>query len=185
MMAITPSQTVGPFFSIGLIDRRWAAGIDEVVPGPRIRIAGRVLDQDGAPVVDALLEAWQADAAGVYRHPSSRPPRRNDRFTGFARVGTDAEGRYAFATIRPGAVRQPEGGLHAPHINLGVFARGLLRRLHTRIYFPDEPLNDGDPVLVLVPAARRATLIAAPTDAGSYAFDLRLSGDGETVFFEC
>jgi protocatechuate 3,4-dioxygenase, alpha subunit len=184
-MAITPSQTVGPFFSFGLIDPRWAAGIDDAVPGAPIRIAGRVLDQDGAPVLDAMLEAWQADAEGIYRHASSGPMQRNDRFTGFTRVGTDGQGRYTFATIRPGAVRQPEGGLHAPHINLGVFARGLLKRLHTRIYFPDEPLNDGDPVLVLVPAARRATLIAAPMDAGSYAFDLRLSGDGETVFFEC
>jgi protocatechuate 3,4-dioxygenase alpha subunit len=184
-MPITPSQTVGPFFAFGLIDPRWTAGIDDALPGPRIRIAGRVLDQDGAPVADAMIEAWQADAGGLYRHPLSAPPRHNDRFTGFTRVGTDAAGRFAFATIRPGAVRQPEGALHAPHINLGVFARGLLKRLHTRIYFPDEPLNDRDPVLALVPAARRATLIAAPAGAASFAFDLRLSGEGETVFLEC
>jgi protocatechuate 3,4-dioxygenase alpha subunit len=185
MTPITPSQTVGPFFSFGLVDPRWAASVDETVPGPRIRIAGRVLDRGGAPVVDAMIEAWQADAGGLYGCPSGAPRQRNDRFTGFTRVGTDAEGRFAFETIRPGAVRQPEGGLHAPHINLGVFARGLLKRLHTRIYFPDEPLNDGDPVLALVPASRRATLIAARQDGACFAFDLRLSGKGETVFFEC
>ena len=184
-MPITPSQTVGPFFSLGLLGPRWAVGIDETVPGPRIHIDGRVLDQDGEPVIDALIEAWQADAQGRYRRLGSASPQHNDRFTGFIRIGTDAGGRFTFETIRPGAVRQADGMLHAPHVNLGIFARGLLKRLHTRLYFPDEPLNQTDPVLALVPAARRSTLIATAAGPGGFAFDLRLSGNGETVFFEC
>ena len=186
-MKLTPSQTVGPYYFLGLIDARWAPAIDPATPGERIRIEGRVFDGEGAPVIDAMLESWQADAAGIYRHPRTMAGHSlaNDDFTGFQRLSTDAEGRFGWETIMPGAVTQPDGNLHAPHINLGIFGRGLLNRLHTRIYFPGEALNESDPVLALVPAERRPTLIARPTGAGSYGLDIRLRGPDETVFFAC
>lgn len=168
-MIVTPSQTVGPYFKIGLIDEHWT----RMVPaneGPRITVAGTVFDADGKPVPDAMIEIWQPD--------------RN----AFGRFGTDpASGSFAFETILPGSLRQPDGSVHAGHLNVGVFARGLLKRLHTRIYFEGEPPNDSDPILRLVPADRRSTLIASPTDAARtrFAFDVRLSGPGETVFFDC
>jgi len=186
-MELTPSQTVGPFYGLGLIDARWAPAIEAATPGERIRIEGRVLDGDGAPVIDGMLESWQADAGGIYRHPRTTAGQAlaNGGFTGFRRISTTAEGRFGWETIMPGAVAQPDGSRHAPHINLGVFARGLLNRLHTRIYFPGEALNESDPVLALVPPARRPCLIARPIGPGSYGFDIRLRGPGETVFFTC
>jgi len=186
-MELTPSKTVGPFYGLGLIDARWAPAIEAATPGERIRIEGRVLDGDGAPVIDGMLESWQADAGGIYRHPRTTAGHAlaNDGFTGFRRISTTAEGRFGWETIMPGAVAQPDGSRHAPHINLGVFARGLLNRLHTRIYFPGEALNESDPVLALVPPARRPGLIARPIGPGSYGFDIRLRGPGETVFFTC
>lgn len=186
-MELTPSQTVGPFYHLGLIDARWAPAIEAATPGQRIRIQGCVLDGDGAPVIDGMLESWQADAGGIYRHPKATAghPLPNDGFTGFQRISTDADGIFGWETIMPGAVAQPDGSRHAPHINLGIFARGLLNRLHTRIYFPGEALNGSDPVLALVPAERRPGLIARPMGPGSYGFDIRLRGPGETVFFTC
>ena len=186
-MDLTPSQTVGPFYGLGLIDARWAPAIEAATPGQRIRIQGRVLDGDGTPVIDAMLESWQADAGGIYRHPRTMAghPLPNDGFTGFHRISSGAEGIFGWDTIMPGAVAQPDGSRHAPHINLGIFARGLLDRLHTRIYFAGETLNGSDPVLALVPAERRPGLIAGPTGPGSYSFDIRLRGPGETVFFTC
>lgn len=187
---ITPFQTIGPFFSYCLTPEpgglRGITGADLVTPdmaGTRITIAGRVLDGDGAPLSDAVLEIWQADGDGRYPEPG-----RDDDFRGFGRCETDAQGGYAFTTVKPGRVQVgplPGGASQAPHVAMSVFARGLLVRLATRIYFADEDGNAADPVLALVPAERRATLIAARRpEAGVYRFDVRLQGDGETVFFE-
>ena len=190
---ITPSQTVGPFFAYALTPTgRYAiadlAGNDLVTDdaaGARIRIEGRIVDGDGAPVTDAMIEVWQADGEG--RFAGHDPALSNARFKGFGRCETDAEGRYSFRTVKPGAVPGPNGAVQAPHVDVGVFARGLLRRLFTRIYFEDEAGNAGDPVLALVPSEARATLIARREDGGAepvYRFDVRLQGEGETVFFE-
>ncbi len=150
MAGITPSQTVGPFFAPALTPGKeypWhqPIGNDLITPdasGERIRIEGRVLDGDGAPVSDAMIEIWQADAAGRYAHPADKQ-RPNAKFTGFGRAGTDAEGRFSFRTIKPGAVAGPDGKPQAPHILVAVFARGLPRHAYTRIYFSDEAGNCG------------------------------------------
>jgi protocatechuate 3,4-dioxygenase, alpha subunit len=195
MSPITPSQTVGPYFAIGLapesLGLNWISTItnDLVTPdvsGERIHIKGRVLDGDGEPIDDCLLEIWQADAAGHYAHPADRSGP-NATFTGFGRAATDAAGQYLFHTIKPGRVRGPQEVLQAPHIVLAVFARGMLRQQYARIYFGGEPANASDPVLALVPAARRATLMATPepgTNPVVYRFDIRLQGEHETVFFD-
>jgi len=193
MSGITPSQTVGPYFAFGLTptDYDWnlAIGNDLVTAdasGERIRIVGRVLDGDGAPVVDSMLEIWQADAGGRYAHPADERAPPNAAFKGFGRVGTDREGRFSFETIKPGAVPGPGGKPQAPHIAVVVFSRGMLTHVFTRIYFADEPANASDPILAAVPADRRPTLIARREDHGgqpTYLFDVRLQGDGETVFF--
>jgi protocatechuate 3,4-dioxygenase alpha subunit len=166
----TPSQTVGPFFAIGL---PWDGGpliVPADAPGA-ITISGTVYDGAGEPIADALIETWQAD-------PSL------DICRGFGRAATDDDGAFEIVTLKPGPVPWPEGGEQAPHIDVSVFARGLLHRCVTRIYFADEPdANASDPVLAIVPADRRATLLAQPT-AGRYAFDIRLQGENETVFFE-
>ncbi|WP_372422505.1 protocatechuate 3,4-dioxygenase subunit alpha [Salinarimonas chemoclinalis] len=187
---ITPSQTVGPFFAYCLTpeeyDARGIAGHAVASPdaaGVRIHVEGRVLDGAGEPVPDAMLEIWQADGEGRYPGDAA-----NAAFRGFGRAQTDADGRFVFVTVKPGAVPAPGGGMQAPHIAVSVFARGLLNRLATRIYFDDEPANAADPVLSLVPPERRGTLIARRAADGVYAFDVRLQGDGdgagETVFFE-
>lgn len=194
MAGITPSQTVGPFFSPALTpgkDYPWHQPIanDLITPdasGQRIRIEGRVFDGDGAPVNDAMVEIWQADAAGRYAHPADKQ-RPNAKFTGFGRSGTDAEGRYSFSTIKPGSVAGPDGKPQAPHILVAVFARGLPRHAYTRIYFPEETANASDQILTLVPADRRETLVAKREDrngAAVYVFDIRLQGENETVFFD-
>ena len=180
-MIETPSQTVGPFFALGL---PWADGPHAVPPGTAgaFWIRGRVIDGAGEPVPDALIETWQADPSGRFDHPDD--PRGAvapaDGFRGFARCPTDADGRYSVLTVRPGAV----GNGQAPHIDVSVFARGLLNRVVTRIYFPEEEAANGaDPVLRAVPdPARRATLVARPGDDG-YLFDILLQGEHETVFF--
>lgn len=183
---ITPSQTVGPFFACCLTPEAYGApGIagNEVAtpdaPGARIRIEGRVLDGAGEPVPDAMIEIWQADGEGRYPDGAG-----NAAVRGFGRAETDADGRFAFATVKPGPVPGPGGAPQAPHIAVSVFARGLLNRLATRLYFPDEPGNADDPVLALVPPERRGTLVARTPSAGVYAFDIRLQGEDETVFFE-
>lgn len=187
---ITPSQTVGPFFHYALSPRD--DGFPELVDnlmapaetgGERLTLRGRVLDGDGEPVTDALLELWQADGEGRF---SGAPGTFNAAFTGFGRCAVDADGVFSFDTVRPGAVPGPGGGMQAPHLDLGVFARGVLRRLFTRVYFDDEAANASDPILALVPQERRGTLIARRQGAGrpmSYAFDVRLQGVDETVFF--
>ena len=196
MAGITPSQTVGPFFAYGLTPTgqyQWHDTftnnlVTADTSGERIRIEGRVLDGDGVPVPDAMLEIWQADAQGRFANPRDTRALPNASFKGFGRCGANAEGGFAFDTIKPGRVADPDGTPQAPHILLAVFARGMLLHNYTRIYFDDEAdKNAADPVLALVPAERRATLIAKrQADAGGtvYRFDVHLQGDDETVFFE-
>ena len=194
MAGITPSQTVGPYFHYGLTPRDYDFSevfhsnlVTADASGERIRIEGRVTDGDGQGVNDSMVEIWQADAAGRYAHPADRRALPNASFKGFGRVATDKSGAYSFETIRPGAVPGPNGAAQAPHILVVVFSRGMLRHLYTRLYFADEAKNDADPILALVPAGRRGTLIAQRGDRNGqavYTFDIRLQGDGETVFFD-
>lgn len=167
MAELTPSQTIGPFLHIGLPWPDGPLAAPEDTPGA-VTISGRVTDGAGEPVPDALVETWQVPADGL---------------RGFGRCPTDADGRYHVVTVRPEPLAAPGGGTEAPHLDVSIFARGLLRRLVTRIYFPDAPENDADPVLLAVDPDRRGTLVASPADGG-YAFDIRLQGDGETVFFD-
>ena len=183
----TPSQTVGPFFAPSLIKAGAENLVSEQTRGQRITIEGRVLDGDGAPVADAMLEIWQANAEGRYDHPEDDQEKLLDpTFHGFGRAATDAHGAYRFHTIKPGPVPGANGALQAPHINLSIFARGLLKRLVTRIYFPDDPLNNSDAILNSAPSARRATLIATAVDSarGRQHFDVILQGANETVFLD-
>lgn len=184
----TASQTVGPFFAIGFdwLERRDLA--DPGVAGERISIEGRVLDGDGKPVPDAILEVWQANSQGKYAHPEDAQQKAVEPgFHGFGRIPTDDEGRFRFTTIKPGPVPGPDDRMQAPHIVVSVFARGLLRRLVTRIYFPGEPANGTDYALQLVEPARRDTLIAKKVgaEAGRLEWNVILQGSGETVFFDC
>jgi protocatechuate 3,4-dioxygenase, alpha subunit len=174
----TPSQTVGPYLAIAM---RWADGPLVVAEGTlgAVWIRGRVLDGDGAPVDDAVVETWQADADG--RFATSPDPR---GFRGFGRSTTDGEGRWEILTVKPGRVPGEGGALQAPHVDVAVFARGLLKPVWTRIYFADEPAaNAEDPVLDSLTADRRDTLVARQ-DADGYTFDVRLQGTAETVFFD-
>lgn len=204
----TPSQTVGPFFHYGL---PWRGGADlvgqsdmgarsDLVPeghyllrlpsptdapiGEVIEVSGRVLDANGDGIPDAMVEIWQANAAGRF---ASLGDTRNDlpldpHFVGFGRAATDASGVYRFRTIRPGRVPGPGNTLQAPHLAVSVFGRGVLNRLATRLYFADGEGNETDPILSLVPQARRDTLIAHQHD-GAWLLDIRLGGENETVFF--
>ena len=184
----TTSQTVGPYFRIGM---NWLYKDDPAgpgVPGERIVIAGRVLDADGQGVSDAVLELWQADAQGKYAHPEDKQEKSaQPGFQGFGRVPTTEDGSFRFTTIKPGAVPGPDGQLQAPHIVVSVFMRGLLRRLVTRIYFPGEPMNTADFALKLVEPGRRDTLIAKKSErhAGNLEWNVVLQGPDETVFFDC
>jgi len=186
-MHLTPSQTIGPFFHLCLVEgetvgRLAGPGAD----GDAIRLICRVFDGNGAPVDDALVELWQADASGVYNHPADpRYPDHDPAFPGFARMATDAAGACVFDTVKPGAVLEENGTTQAPHINVSVFARGLLKRAVTRIYFADDPSNAEDPILERLPTDRRETLLARPDaqDASLWKFDIHLAGPRETVFF--
>ncbi len=184
MPSPTPSQTVGPFFAILVPERGSVRLRAEETPGAPIRVEGVVRDGTGAAVPDALVEVWQADAAGRCQHPEDpRSSGPDPAFAGFGRVHTDPAGRFGIETIKPGRVPGP-GRLQAPHLVVGLFARGLLARLVTRIYFDDEPSNAGDPVLARVPPDRRPTLVAASRGDGAYRFDIALQGPDETVFFD-
>jgi protocatechuate 3,4-dioxygenase alpha subunit len=153
--------------------------------GVRIIIEGTVRDGSGAAAPDVLVEVWQANAAGRYQHPDDAQDKPVDpAFDGFGRVATDALGRFVFETIKPGPVPGPGGRPQAPHLVVGVMARGLLANLVTRIYFEDEEANARDPILEIVPAERRGTLIASRLASGRYRFDVRLQGENETVFFD-
>lgn len=187
----TASQTAGPFFRFGLDHPEWSdltAGGKAL--GDKICIEGRILDGDKQPLPDALVEIWQANAAGRYAHPEDTQEKPLDpHFRGFGRCASDRDGRYRFLTVRPGPVPGRGNSLQSPHVSFCVFARGLLKQVTTRMYFPDERLNDTDPVLGLVEdAARRKTLVArrAGHDGGgeTYRFDIVLQGDGETVFLD-
>jgi protocatechuate 3,4-dioxygenase alpha subunit len=183
----TPSQTVGPFFSIGL-DWMNCANLAQGSAGERVAIRGQVLDGDGQPVPDAVLESWQADADGRYHHREhAGTPNEATPFVGFGRIPTDAHGQFSFTTIKPGPVYGPDGKPQAPHLQISVFMRGLLRQLVTRMYFPEEPLNVSDPVLQVVPESRRETLIARQTkpEENSLEWNVCLQGEYETVFFDC
>jgi len=183
ILATTPAQTVGPYFQIGL---PWDTGpfsVPERSDGA-ITIAGTVFDGAAAPVPDALIETWQADPQGRFDLHGHAGSPQGDGFRGFARAATDDDGRFWVVTVKPGPVPAPAGGMQAPHVDVSVFARGMLHRCVTRIYFADEvQANGSDPQLARVPADRRATLLAEPTDYG-YRFDIRLQGPSETVFFE-
>jgi protocatechuate 3,4-dioxygenase alpha subunit len=167
----TPSQTVGPFFEFGLMTKTELA--EASAPGA-IRIAGQVLDGDGEPVPDGLIEIWGADADGRYEGSS-----------GWGRCQTGPDGGYAFTTVKPGAVREPDGTVQAPHVTVLCFARGLLKPVLTRLYFPDEAhANAADPLLGAIgDDDGRATLVATENGPASYRFDIRLQGEGQTVFF--
>jgi protocatechuate 3,4-dioxygenase alpha subunit len=188
-LTLSGSQTAGPFFSIGLLreDARRNVLTQPETAGERIRIEGRVIDGDGVPTPDALVEIWQANAHGRYNHPSDqREAPLDPSFIGFGRAGTDEDGCYWFETIKPGPVPFDDKRLQAPHIAVSVFARGLLNHLVTRLYFSDDPANADDPILQLVPADRRATLLATRELVGEtvvYRFDIILQGEGETAFF--
>jgi len=182
----TTSQTVGPFFALGLAWLNRDALAPPGVSGERVTVEGRVLDGDAAPVPDALIELWQANAHGRYAHPEDAQDKPLEpAFSGYGRIPTDADGRFRFTSVKPGAVPGPGGRPQAPHVAVSVFTRGLLRRLVTRIYFPDEPANAQDFVLGLVEPERRPTLIAKPTGRpGSFEWNVVLQGRGETVFFD-
>lgn len=206
----TPSQTVGPYFHYGL---PWKGGADlvtrsemgarpDLMPpehyllgasrvegrplGEEIAIAGCVRDGNGDPVADAMIEIWQANAAGRYASPDDGREEAplDGAFVGFGRAATDPQGVFRFRTIRPGRVPGPGNSLQAPHIALSVFGRGLLKRLATRLYFADGEGNETDPVLALVPEERRRTLIAERRADGTWWLDIHLQGEDETVFFD-
>jgi protocatechuate 3,4-dioxygenase alpha subunit len=184
----TPSQTVGPFFAFGLTEP-WPEGHNAVEPyhADAIEVFGHVIDGRGEPLPDAILEIWQADPNGRFNHPDDpRGAAVYEGFTGFARCGTDSEGRWAVRTLKPGPLPAAEGdGDQAPHIVLTIMARGMLRQLTTRIYFSDEAAaNATDPVLQSLPGDARETLVAEHVDGRGYRFDVVLQGDGETAFFE-
>lgn len=169
-LGLTPSQTVGPFLHLAL---DWPGGAELCPPGApgALVISGRVLDGAGGPVADALVETWQADASGRYSPD-----------WGFGRCPTDGDGGWWVRTLAPGRVPASDGGLQAPHLAVSVFARGLLDRVVTRLYFADQvEANAADPLLARAPASRRDTLLAVPVPGG-YRFDIRLQGPGETVF---
>ena len=189
----TPSQTVGPYFTMRLSGEGENVLTTPDTIGQRIRVEGRVLDGDRRHIEDALIELWQADSAGRYHHPADdRTDVPSDpSFNGFGRCASDFQtGGYSFLTIKPGPVPHPQGGMQAPHLSLTIQARGMLDPTFTRVYFADEEAaNATDPVLLSVPAARRATLIAALVESNessvpTYRFDIRYQGDDETAFFD-
>lgn len=184
----TPEQTAGPYFHLGLTTSHSVSGIAAAdATGERIRLSFRVLDGDGVPVNDAMIEIWQADSTGKYNHPAdSRSESRDRACSGFGRLATDANGGCTFDTIKPGRVPGNSGALQAPHLKVSVFARGILKRLATRVYFLDDPANGEDPILDLVPPERSHTLMARSDSSNpdEWHFDVRLCGKDETVFFD-
>jgi protocatechuate 3,4-dioxygenase alpha subunit len=185
MPGLTPFQTLGPFFDFGLIIPGGEIVASPEADGRHVTIEGVVRDSAGVPLPDALIEVWQADASGRYRRRDGAERGSADAaFHGFGRVATDDNGRFLFRTVVPGRVDGPDGKLQAPHLAVGVLARGVLTRLVTRMYFEDQSSNADDTVLSLVPAARRGTLMAKRVDADRYRWDVVLQGTEETVFFD-
>ena len=187
MPALTPFNTVGPFFKLLVRDRPEGTDclVSDATAGERITITGTLIDGQRQPIDDGLVEIWQADARGYYRHPHDPHHALADpAFTGFGRAATMKGGVFSFRTIKPGVVPDADGPAQAPHVLVSVMARGVMSRCWTRLYFEGEPLNATDPILARVPAERRHTLIARGTKAGEYAFNIVLQGENETVFFE-
>ncbi|MFT4248787.1 MAG: protocatechuate 3,4-dioxygenase subunit alpha [Pseudomonas sp.] len=179
----TPWQTVGPYYRLGLEPLYRTEIAPAAATGERVQVSGVVHDGNGVPVGDAVLEIWQADAAGIYAHRED--PRHDDHdpaFQGWGRVPTDEHGRFAFTTVKPGRVAGRKGA-QAPHLVVLVFMRGLLKAAPTRLYFSDEAANADDEILALVPAERRATLVAKKVAPGAYQWDVHMQGEQETVFF--
>ena len=182
----TASQTVGPYVFIGFNDMLVEHIAGEGVAGERISVHGRIQDGDGKSVTDAVVEIWQADAAGIYPSPVDERHTATTKFRGFGRILADASGEFRFTTIKPGRVPGPDGKLQAPHLVVTIFMRGLLKQLCTRIYFPDDAANGDDAILQLVPADRRGTLLAnaLSRDYTSMEWNVYLQGANETVFFD-
>lgn len=195
----TPSQTAGPYVHIGLLPS--AAGLPvrtqenlHVVAGPQtegeaIKLELNLWDGVGAPVIDAVVELWQADGKGRYRHPlDPRVGELSGDFRGFGRAASDLKsGYYFFETVKPGRVKNTDGTLMAPHVSLALFARGINIHLNTRVYFSDEECNADDPVLKMVPPGRRGTLVAerqSGSGTATFRLDIHLQGPNETVFFD-
>jgi len=179
-LPLTPSQTIGPFFHLCLTTDNTAGCLRRSeLKGEHIELDCRVFDGDGVVVDDAMIELWQADADGVYATEGAA-------FQGFGRLATGDNGACVFETIKPGRVPAWNGTLQAPHINVSIFARGLLKRIATRVYFAGEASNDDDPVLALVPQDRRGTLMARRDSANPacWRFEIHLCGERETVFFD-
>ena len=184
MTGLTPFNTVGPFFKLMLRDvaEGTATLVTDATRGDRISIEGRLLDGAGQPILDGLIEIWQADAEGRYRHPEDpRHDAVDPAFAGYGRVSTGVAGTFTFHTIRPGLVSRRD---QAPHVLVSVLARGIMNRCWTRLYFEEEDLNRTDPILAMVPADRRDTLLSRKLADGRYRFDIVLQGERETVFFE-
>ncbi|MFL9582184.1 protocatechuate 3,4-dioxygenase subunit alpha [Stenotrophomonas sp. AB1(2024)] len=181
----TPWQTVGPYYRLGLEPLYRVEIAPAAALGERIEVQGQVFDGVGVPVSDAVLEIWQADAQGIYAHPEDpRHATHDPAFAGWGRVPTDDQGRFSFTTIKPGSVAGPRGEPQAPHLMVLVFMRGLLRAASARLYFSDASSNASDPILALVPAERRDTLVAQASGTGQYRWDVHMQGERETVFFD-
>ena len=184
-LGITPAQTAGPYLRIGLLRNILTPNVVDPSDPRAIRIRGRLTDAAGDGVPDGMIETWQANAAGRYRHPADERDEvpLEDGFAGFGRSGTEDDGRFEIVTVKPGRVPWADGGLQAPHIGVTVFARGLLKHAVTRLYFPDETeANAEDPVLSRLPPAQRDTLVAVAED-GALRFDICLQGPSHTTFF--
>jgi len=188
-MKLTPtaSQTAGPFLHLGLTEKNSVGRVaGKHAQGERVRLRCRITDADGAPVPDAVVEIWQANSLGKYQHPDDPQQKPDDPDCyGFGRLAVGEDGRCTFETVRPGCVPGPDNSVQAPHLNISIFARGLLKHLVSRIYFAGDPEIANDPVMRLVPPERRESLLAHPdpTHPGSWLFEIRLSGEAETVFF--
>lgn len=184
----TPEQTAGPYFHLGCTTSHSVSCMaGREAKGERVRLICRVLDGEGIPVSDAMIEIWQADSQGKFNHPADPGSECADRACrGFGRLATNENGTCVFDTVKPGRVPGNGSTLQAPHLSISVFARGILKRLATRIYFAGDPANDEDPILALVPSERRPTLMvrADPHNPGNWKFDVCLSGKDETVFFD-
>lgn len=183
---LTPSQTIGPFYWGTLVNTCHAEVAPPGTAGERVELAISLHDSEGAIVPDGLIEIWQANSHGRYNHPDDRRNLPLDPgFEGFGRASTDTKGVARFGTVRPGRVPWPAGGSQAPHVNVSVFARGVLNRLVTRLYFDGDAALEEDPVLKLVDPTRRATLIATRDPSGIWCLPIHLGGASETVFFDC
>jgi protocatechuate 3,4-dioxygenase alpha subunit len=184
-VALTPSQTTGPYLEIGLIGGPISSNLVDESDPRAIILSGMLSDGAGDPVPDGMIEIWQANATGRYAHPADDREEipLEEGFTGFGRSATDEAGRFGFVTVKPGRVPWVDGRLQAPHLVVGIFARGLLKRVATRMYFPDEGVaNAEDPVLLGLEPEEQASLVARENDGALY-FDIVLQGPGQTTFF--